>query len=259
MTNMQSSNSIIRDSIDSGYYDNIRSKVWGGAGLGISEPGKAHKEGSVWVETRYATQLSALVLDICDGYRDNLDYITRYEFFEGLGREVNRSIERGGDTLASVINGAWAFAATYFAEEEGVRLYFAYGSNMDENRMAYRCPNAKPLGKARLDNMTLGLDSKSYATVYHKDESWVEGLLWSLEKSDEKELDRREGVSIGCYSKHEMNVMTCCGIRNALVYISEREPFSVEVLDVEYIDLCFNAAVEHGVDANTIEQWKSFM
>ena len=37
-------------------------------------------------------------------------------------------------------------------------LYFAYGSNLDVQQMALRCPRARKLGRARLDGYELKFD-----------------------------------------------------------------------------------------------------
>ena len=51
------------------------------------------------------------------------------------------------------------------------KLYIAYGSNMDTEQMAYRCPNAKPLGACLLRDWRLmfkGSLTGAYATIDSK-------------------------------------------------------------------------------------------
>lgn len=73
-------------------------------------------------------------------------------------------------------------------------LYFAYGSNMDKNQMAYRCPNAVPVGKAELLNHKLIF--RGYADVIPEGniaDSKVTGIVWKITKECRKALDRYEG------------------------------------------------------------------
>ena len=71
--------------------------------------------------------------------------------------------------------------------------YIAYGSNMSENQMAFRCPNARLIGTGYLPNHQL--EFFLHATVIRKR---VEGpgvpvAVWEIDAADEKRLDRYEG------------------------------------------------------------------
>lgn len=74
--------------------------------------------------------------------------------------------------------------------------YIAYGSNLNLEQMAYRCPTAKVIGNARLNGYELlfrGGNGGAVATVEKKKDSSVPVLVWELEPSDEAALDRYEG------------------------------------------------------------------
>ena len=48
------------------------------------------------------------------------------------------------------------------------KLYIAYGSNMDEGQMAYRCPTARLLGQTEVEGYRLlfkGSLTGAYATI----------------------------------------------------------------------------------------------
>lgn len=84
------------------------------------------------------------------------------------------------------------------------KYYIAYGSNMDEGQMYYRCPTARLLGKAELKNYRLlfkGSKTGAYATIEPEEGSRVPVLVWKIGKEDEKNLDRYEGFPVFYYKK----------------------------------------------------------
>ncbi|MFZ4531836.1 MAG: gamma-glutamylcyclotransferase family protein [Alsobacter sp.] len=98
-------------------------------------------------------------------------------------------------------------------------LYFAYGSNMDRAAMAVRCPQAKPLGLARLPRHRFLITSDGYASVVRDPRRTVHGVLWDLALSDMPSLDRYESLHTGLYTKISQPVVTPGGARRALVYV----------------------------------------
>ncbi|MDZ7705320.1 MAG: gamma-glutamylcyclotransferase family protein [Trueperaceae bacterium] len=82
--------------------------------------------------------------------------------------------------------------------------YFAYGSNMDPDQMAERCPDARGLGAARLPGYRLAFTRFSprrqcgVADVVRDDDSEVWGVLYELSDADLRTLDLFEGfVGVG--------------------------------------------------------------
>ncbi len=74
------------------------------------------------------------------------------------------------------------------------RLYFAYGSNINLDQMARRCPNAVPVMPVMLQNYELSFRGNGgYATVLPKHGAKVHGLLWDLTPACEHALDFYEG------------------------------------------------------------------
>lgn len=71
------------------------------------------------------------------------------------------------------------------------KLYIAYGSNINLDQMALRCPNSEPMATALLKGYELQF--KYHATIAPNPDGKVPILLWGLSKSDEKRLDRYEG------------------------------------------------------------------
>ncbi|MBM3568961.1 MAG: gamma-glutamylcyclotransferase [Alphaproteobacteria bacterium] len=104
------------------------------------------------------------------------------------------------------------------------RLYFAYGSNMDLEQMAERCPGSRALGPARLDHWTLFPMSQGYATIQPRRGQAVHGVLWELLPADERVLDGYEGVSGGWYVKRMVTTRPPSGrARRALVYVGSNK------------------------------------
>ena len=68
------------------------------------------------------------------------------------------------------------------------RLYIAYGSNLNLEQMAFRCPTAKVVGKSELKDYELlfrGGRRGAVATVEPKAGSTVPILVWEIQKKDE--------------------------------------------------------------------------
>lgn len=78
-------------------------------------------------------------------------------------------------------------------------VYFAFGSNMSEAQMRARCPSARIVGPAQLNNHELLFVGHStswggaVATVTPRRGSRVRGVLYRMERADLDRLDRFEG------------------------------------------------------------------
>lgn len=80
-------------------------------------------------------------------------------------------------------------------------FYFAYGSNLAEQRLRHRIPQAQPACAATLANYelafnVLGGDGSAKANVIEKHGSKVTALLFDISKSDKLILDKYEGLGI---------------------------------------------------------------
>jgi hypothetical protein len=99
-----------------------------------------------------------------------------------------------------------------------VPLYFAYGSNMNADAMARRCPRSKALGLARLERHRLAVMREGWLTAVRSPSSAVHGVLWDLALSDIPALDRHESLSQGLYVKLTQAVIAERGPKRAIVY-----------------------------------------
>jgi gamma-glutamylcyclotransferase (GGCT)/AIG2-like uncharacterized protein YtfP len=76
------------------------------------------------------------------------------------------------------------------------KVYLAYGSNMNLEQMAVRCPDAAVIGTTTLRDYQLlfrGGRHSGVATIERKKGSSVPALLWEITTRCEKSLDGYEG------------------------------------------------------------------
>lgn len=74
---------------------------------------------------------------------------------------------------------------------KSIKLYFAYGMNTHKDQMSMRCPGARSMGRAVLPEHKF--EFKSFATISPSAGHSLEGVLWTITKSDEWALDILEG------------------------------------------------------------------
>jgi gamma-glutamylcyclotransferase (GGCT)/AIG2-like uncharacterized protein YtfP len=99
-------------------------------------------------------------------------------------------------------------------------LYFAYGSNMAEERIRARAPSARKVGVATLAGHRLCFhkvsdvdgSGKCDAAATGRREDQVLGVLFSLAEGDLSVLDRFEGNGIG-YRRQPVSVQEASGER----------------------------------------------
>jgi len=102
------------------------------------------------------------------------------------------------------------------------QLNVAYGSNLNLEQMAMRCPTAKIEGKGILKGYRLlfkGREDSAYCTIEKKRGGKVPVVIWELEPEDEKALDFYEGYP-RFYEKEDVKVTLENGrVIMAMVYI----------------------------------------
>ena len=133
------------------------------------------------------------------------------------------------------------------------RYYIAYGSNLSEEQMKVRCPDARPAGMAVLWDMKLVF--RFHATIEPCIGETVPVLVWEISEADERNLDRYEAFP-SYYRKEEKEIqMTSFRGKDprkitAMVYImNDGRPASTpmkeyyDVLDRAYTRFGFNRAL----------------
>jgi gamma-glutamylcyclotransferase (GGCT)/AIG2-like uncharacterized protein YtfP len=96
-------------------------------------------------------------------------------------------------------------------------LYFAYGSNLNRDSMALRCPDAKPIGPLKLTDARLVF--RGVADCIYEEGVECPGAVWKLTPECERALDRYEGVSGGFYRKEYVTVTGIDGEDRMLLYV----------------------------------------
>ena len=96
--------------------------------------------------------------------------------------------------------------------------YLAYGSNMDEDQMAHRCPGAKLIGTGRLHGFQLEFNRHATIVESENPDSLVPVAVWRITPDDELRLDRYEGYP-SYYIKEEHTVRMSDGSEiNGMIY-----------------------------------------
>ena len=72
-----------------------------------------------------------------------------------------------------------------------MKLYFAYGANLNIDSMGYRCPDAVAVQPLYLQGWSLGFSG--VATIRPDVDGCVAGALWAISDADERSLDIFEG------------------------------------------------------------------
>lgn len=246
----------LRKEWQNGTWKPERKELFMGADLAVSDKLIRVHPSDVLVVTQYAYEFSSVVFELRDRLKEYIDYQNKYEFYPRLGEAANRCIEEGRNEPEALIDAALTEAFT-IAEEWDRYLYFAYGSNMDENQMQERCPGAVKVGIDTVEGMRFVLDSAGVASVVPHIGSRVTGVIWLVTKRHGKTLDRYEGVASGCY-RLETIYVTIDGARyHAYVYLSNRDTTKPGHRD-GYMAKIINAAKHHGFSESYIRELQSW-
>lgn len=71
------------------------------------------------------------------------------------------------------------------------QLYIAYGSNINLEQMAYRCPHSKVIGTSEIKDFEL--EFRGVATIVPNKGASVPVLIWELDERDLPTLNKYEG------------------------------------------------------------------
>ena len=110
-------------------------------------------------------------------------------------------------------------------------FYLAYGSNLNLSDMKIRCPKARAVGNAVLNDYRLvfcGQDQASWLTVRPSKGEYVPVGIWEIEATDEAAMDIYEGYP-ELYDKKMMPISFRNETVDALIYImNEGEKMTVQ-------------------------------
>lgn len=216
-----------------------------------------HTSSKVLVISKHARQISALFYSLKEIFRNYIDFANKFTFYRRLGKRANKYTAKSDDlngVLLEIIDEAMLIAHEF----EG-RLYFAYGSNMDENQMANRCSTAKLIGKARLNSYKFIINARGVASIIKSDNSFVEGILWSVFPKDEEALDQYEGISSNYYHKAKIvaKMLPTGEEVPAIVYIASNNTFGEP--RPGYLEKIISAANKFKFDQEYIAELESWI
>jgi len=134
-------------------------------------------------------------------------------------------------------------------------FYLAYGSNLNLEQMAHRCPTAKPVGPVVLKDYQLlfrGGHGGAVATVEPFKGKSVPCLLWEITPADEAALDRYEGFPF-LYRKENIKVQLGKKNIETMVYImNEGRPLGTP--SCYYYSVILDGYKSAGLDTVTLKQ-----
>jgi len=138
-------------------------------------------------------------------------------------------------------------------------LYFAYGSNLDQNQMVDRCPNSKIYGFGVLLDYRLSFEgyskirSGSVCSIEKHRNSFLEGVLYALDDEDLTSLDKYEGYP-KIYDRSRRAIITDDG-RQLEAWIYHRLEKNEEgsfLPSEEYMRLIYNGYRRYGFNMDNL-------
>ena len=115
------------------------------------------------------------------------------------------------------------------------KIYGAYGSNMNLEQMAHRCPKAKVIGSGILKDYKLTFRGryKGVANIETCKDKEVPIVLWEITDDCERALDVYEGFP-SLYVKKEVKVIVDGKPVKTMVYIMAKEYTNMVATPTEY-------------------------
>lgn len=130
------------------------------------------------------------------------------------------------------------------------RVYIAYGSNLNKEQMARRCPGARFIGTGYLEGWQLVYRGTSrrqgVATIRQADGDSVPVGIWSITRSDERALDIYEGYP-HLYRKYRISVEGNDEVSEGMVYIMTPGHRPAAPFD-GYVDTIYQGYMDCGLD-----------
>jgi len=130
--------------------------------------------------------------------------------------------------------------------------YFAYGSNLDMDRLRSRIGRWQAAKKAALKDYRLSFDSRGKADILEQRGERVWGTVYKVTEAQLKILDDFEGVHSGVYKRVRVNVECDGKTEHAIAYVKV-EKTSFHPPNDEYLNYILRGLKQHGYDEETIE------
>lgn len=132
-----------------------------------------------------------------------------------------------------------------------MKYYLAYGSNLNKDQMAYRCPGAIPVGTMMLEGYELLFKGNALGvlTIEKKKGGKVPLGIWKVDAEHEKALDRYEGFPT-LYYKKEIPIP---GGKTGFIYIMH-EDRKLCYTSQRYYDICTKGYEDFGFDVKYLNE-----
>lgn len=132
--------------------------------------------------------------------------------------------------------------------------YIAYGSNMVQEQMAYRCPDARLVGMGYLPSARLEFYLHATVERSRSKDAQVPVAVWEISEADEAMLDRYEGYP-SHYIKGERTVRMTNGSEiRGMIYLMNQKRVAPPTRDYyegirrAYLALGFRSEIEKALE-----------
>lgn len=129
------------------------------------------------------------------------------------------------------------------------QLYIAYGSNINLEQMAYRCPHSKVVGTSEIKDFEL--EFRDVATIVPKENASVPVLIWELDERDLPILNRYEGWP-RLYRQEKMNFELDGKSYKGMAYLMNRGEISPP--SQQYYNTILQGYRENGLDESYLQK-----
>jgi len=142
-----------------------------------------------------------------------------------------------------------------------MKLYLAYGSNLNKHQMQFRCPDAEPVGTTKITGYRL-VFRRGVLTIEPSRDGFVPVAIWKISEVDERSLDRYEGFPhfyvkrnfLILFSRKE-NGVTIDEYQEAMAYVMN-DGYRVEQPSMAYMRTCTQGYKDFGL--NTAPLMKAY-
>lgn len=128
------------------------------------------------------------------------------------------------------------------------QLYIAYGSNINLEQMAYRCPHSKVLGISEIKDFEL--EFRGVATIVPKENASVPVLIWELDERDLPVLNKYEGFP-SFYRQEKMPFELNGKSYKGMAYLMNRG--TIFPPSPQYYNTILQGYQENGLDESYLE------
>ena len=136
-----------------------------------------------------------------------------------------------------------------------MKLYLAYGSNLNKKQMARRCPGAEAAGGIILPGYRLvfkGSKTGAYLTYIRDKKAVMPGGFWVINDLNEESLDRYEGYPI--FYRKEEGVFKYQGKDLGFLIYKMNEGRSYEMPSPSYVETCRQGYRDFGFDEKYLDE-----